>query len=290
MDIVGNDGSVALEAGPTTAVSRETAARSAIVYASCVPGTRLEEILRQLYRRVGDSSIDLDVTSSCIASGTAGCGTLTSCAGLTITPDAGCETHCEGEMLVRCDDQSTFSTKCSFFGETCLQGVNGSSAACTAQSAPACDPQIATVTCTADGRPTKCGENGRQIVGVQCSLLGLSCGAGGCSGNGEHCNGESDTTVSYDGLSCDGDRLSACVNGGTTILDCSSRVVGATCQRSSGGSVYCGFGVECDPLTTTTSCDGDSVVLCNGGAIDRVDCTSLGFARCVTVGTRASCE
>jgi hypothetical protein len=44
------------------------------------------------------------------------------------------------------------------------------------------------------------------------------------------------------------------------------------------GHLNCGLGAECDVGSAyEVTCEGDELVLCNAGRIDRVDCKALGF-------------
>jgi hypothetical protein len=99
--------------------------------------------------------------------------------------------------------------------------------------------------------------------------------------------------VIYEPVSCNGAKLTACVGNGLTTFDCGKHIVGATCQTmpvDGGAKSYCGLAADCkpgDPAQAT--CDGDNVVVCNGGRIDRVDCKSLGFGGCIASKTYAFC-
>jgi hypothetical protein len=124
--------------------------------------------------------------------------------------------------------------------------------------------------------------------GPDCAALGLACATGVCVGTGAACTG--DTTpgagdVVYHGLSCDNGSLVACVNGHEQRLGCSSIAPGFSCQSYNGVS-FCGIASECVPAEPGSgagsrgTCDGNSVVFCNAGRIERIDCVSLGFERC----------
>ena len=88
-------------------------------------------------------------------------------------------------------------------------------------------------------------------------------------------------SVNYDqGISCNGAKLLACMNGFEQEVDCATLVSGFTCQTS-GMKSFCGIAGECDPTAgVAATCEGDNVVVCNGGRIDKVDCKSLGFTGC----------
>ncbi|MBK9266372.1 MAG: hypothetical protein IPM54_42125 [Polyangiaceae bacterium] len=67
------------------------------------------------------------------------------------------------------------------------------------------------------------------------------------------------------------------VNDAEHELDCGLLADGFTCQTVNGTS-FCGLASECYDLKP--ACEGDSVVLCNAGRIDKIDCKSLGFTGC----------
>jgi hypothetical protein len=61
------------------------------------------------------------------------------------------------------------------------------------------------------------------------------------------------------------------------------------CGQSFDNKFFCGLASECLPAElpsvdaqrgTTVSCDGDTLVFCNVGRIERQSCTELGFVRC----------
>jgi cysteine-rich repeat protein len=86
--------------------------------------------------------------------------------------------------------------------------------------------------------------------------------------------------------SADGSALDACVNGRQALLDCSLQGPRFRCQEA-GGIAFCGLASECVPelgylnrFAFKESCDGDTLVFCNKGRIERVDCLSLGFVGC----------
>jgi len=100
--------------------------------------------------------------------------------------------------------------------------------------------------------------------------------------------------ITWDGLECQGDTLQACAGGRTTLLDCGVAAPGFGCQ-SVGGFAFCGLASEClpahlpgaDQAGSPTICEGSTVVFCNAGRIERIDCLTLGFDGCAE--TAAGC-
>jgi hypothetical protein len=81
-------------------------------------------------------------------------------------------------------------------------------------------------------------------------------------------------------MSCQGTEAHACVNSAEHVYDCGSLGEGFTCQGT-GKYAFCGLGNECNPGGTfQTTCEGDQIVVCNAGRVDRVDCKALGFEGC----------
>jgi hypothetical protein len=135
--------------------------------------------------------------------------------------------------------------------------------------------------------PVYCARRG-VFRGPDCASLGLSCSAGSCIGSGAACTPGSfprEGYVFYDGVRCDGDALITCANGNEHRLACSSVAEGFSCHTLNGTS-FCGLAAECVPAEPgagngpDATCEGNNVVFCNAGRIDRIDCTSLGFERC----------
>ena len=72
------------------------------------------------------------------------------------------------------------------------------------------------------------------------------------------------------------------MNGGLHEIDCSEVGAGFSCQTF-GTSAFCGLAAECDPSSGAVSdatCEGDQLVFCNAGRLDKLDCKSLGFSGC----------
>ena len=165
---------------------------------------------------------------------------------------------------------------------------------CVPASAPACvrdDGGNYTRRCNDDGRPTYCAGS-IELAGLRCSDLGLACASGTCLGTEGSCASFDDVgveSISYaKGISCSGGILKACVGkgvtGGISSVPCTQFSPAFTCQeivRQGAIVPYCGLGSACDaPSRRNLTCEGDSVVVCNAGRIDKIDCKSLGFAGC----------
>jgi len=167
-----------------------------------------------------------------------------------------------------------------------------------------------------DGEPTFCSSNdtsadasdGTVSLGPMCADFGLECGVGDprkiavCRGGGGACEGDGVSGVPLPigafigGMSCAGNTLTACVNGGATQIDCSKVGVGFTCQTMASQPtepaqvMFCGLASECDPRPNGSdvldlgiqppTCDGTKLVVCNAGRLDSIDCTTLGFTGC----------
>jgi hypothetical protein len=63
------------------------------------------------------------------------------------------------------------------------------------------------------------------------------------------------------------------------VFDCGTLAEGFTCQ-SAQGLAFCGLASECPLVDTAATCEGDNIVLCNAGRVDRIDCKALGFDGC----------
>ena len=208
------------------------------------------------------------------------------CLGWSRTPSSGgtCAT-CSGSVATRCGEEARVTVDCAKLGLSC-----DAIAICSSEPGTACDRATFTQKCTSDGTPEFC-DDGAVFHGPRCADLGLSCGAGGfCTGSGDACQDETSTSgsgVSWDGLACDGDTLQACVGGRKATRDCSSAGPGLGCQAFD-GIHFCGLASECLPgeqprgaqRGSAVRCEGSTVVFCNAGRIERVDCKTLGFDGC----------
>jgi hypothetical protein len=170
----------------------------------------------------------------------------------------------------RCEGATIVSDDCEGVSRRCV--ASSTEVACVPLRADPCAP----------GAPPRCnGDSYEQcLAGVyvpvrECgrALARCDAAAGGCVGTGSPCMG--------DAVSCDGTRVSRCRGSRSSPVDCALLVTGAAC-RTVGGHAFCGGGTECDPTTAppTGRCEGDTLVLCAGGAALRFNCRDAGFAGC----------
>ena len=138
-----------------------------------------------------------------------------------------------------------------------------------------------------DGAAHNClSSTAGEITSPVCADFGVACGDGPigsskmCIGAGPGCNAQPYTLEAIEldhGIACQGTGLRTCVNGFEHLLDCAALATGFTCQT--GTTSFCGFATECE-VETAGACEGDAVVVCHGGRIDKVDCKTLGFTGC----------
>lgn len=149
--------------------------------------------------------------------------------------------------------------------------------------------------CTTDDRPFGCepiGPDGWYFEKRVCSDFGLTCNQNSwprfpdCVGTGAACELPSKwwyyDWYTYDyrigAIACESETtLRSCVGTAEQLIDCGSLGLGFKCIP--GETPYCGLASECNADTPIT-CDGDSIVVCNAGKIQKVDCKSLGFETC----------
>jgi hypothetical protein len=101
-----------------------------------------------------------------------------------------------------------------------------------------------------------------------------------CQGTGPACTelyDYSDVRFVPD-LGCEGTTARICMNYREHVFNCGTLAKGFTCQASQWED-YCGLASECVSGNSAT-CEGDDIVLCNAGRLDRIDCKALGFDGC----------
>jgi len=280
-DNAGGSAGASGNAGPLFPIDPSAAARAAVLIGSCIPDDRPNGHLSGFYTDFEPSdSYNLAASIQCLSAKTNGCEGVKECLGVQVTLDGPCVDTCAGNVAIACDDEVKFTIDCSRIGLTCHGGD------CIGGPPKACDEATFQETCVG-GAPHTC--TSRERIGPKCADLGLVCETGtmgpACVGTGPACqsNGTSPLSPSFDeGLACDGSTLSACLNGKTATRECAGVGQGFGCH-SSGSAFFCGLGAECNPLESkwTETCDGDSVVLCNAGKVEKIDCKSLGFAGCL---------
>ncbi|MEJ7732286.1 MAG: hypothetical protein WKG00_24150 [Polyangiaceae bacterium] len=261
------------------------ALRAAVFIGSCIPDDGINRNLRNMYNDAAAGSFyhyyrnEVD----CFANKANGCAAVEECLGIAVDKvSAGCPSSCNGDVYTGCDKTLQFTADCSVLGLSCDEGLS-----CTETvPGPACDPGSFASACD-QGALLYCA-GGKERHGMLCAEYGLSCQtvstSATCVGPGPACVGgsTSGTGASLDsGLACAGGDLVACVNGGELQVACESVTKGSTCQSASGES-FCALATECVPPGGDATCQGDSVVVCNAGRLDVVDCTALGFTGCLS--------
>lgn len=226
------------------------------------------------------------ISLSCISSVTNGCDGVFDCYGLS--PLRGNETceSCEGNVAIICEEG--FRWDCGKLDASCQSGT------CVLNNIENCDDTDFRSICDTEGRPNDCDDYVHK--GPVCSERGLQCDESDssnarCRGTGQSCDSSDDTgyfDIEPIGYACDGDILTACVNGAMAELDCRPFGVGFSCQQV-GGAFFCGTASECDPKSYQATCDGDQLAVCNAGKIERINCIELGFSGCLE-DRRSRCE
>jgi hypothetical protein len=257
--------------------------RAAIFVGSCIPDDGIGQWLAEFHTEKSDDPLqNYPVENvSCFKDKANGCQAVQDCLGATFEPAAAaCAPMCNGNVFTVCADGVKITADCAKFGGTCSTTEQN----CVIEPlGPTCDSSTFMDGCQ-NGAPLVCTD--RETKGPDCAKYGLTCGEGGlggvaCIGSGPMCNvqGTSSLSINFDeGIACNGAKLRACVNGFEHELDCATLGTGFTCQTGASGS-FCGLAAECEPGADAT-CEGNSVVVCNAGKIEKVDCTTLGFTGC----------
>ncbi len=270
------------------AFTAEQVVRAAVLFGTCVPDDGAYALLDDAYY---DPSLDFfEVTRAdaigCLAESTDGCAAIARCTGLEFDLTGPCTRRCDGDTFDGCDDAWHFRVPCGMAGLVCDPDQG-----CVDPTAAMCDDEAFDETCR-EGHAERCNDD-RVRGEYVCEELGLACSVtaerADCRGTLGECTATSRGRLDIVAMSCvDGDTLEGCVNGGVHRLACGTIAEGFTCQ-SMGGEEFCGLGDACDPRILdgedgTATCDGDTIVICNAGRLDRVDCTSLGFTGCAVGG------
>jgi hypothetical protein len=257
---------VARAAAPALPGSRDpkVLARAAVVVGSCIADDGIDRNLDAMWASIVNHARYWDrlaLQADCLAGSKCGCGAVETCIGFEAKEGAAAAApKCSGSTFSLCEEASPGRFAC----------VNVDCAAVGLT----CDPDAL---CS---RPpnTTCGA-------ADCAAVGLTCAADQCVGGGAACSGGAaspEGDFRPEGLSCSGAMMDACVGGKRATLDCSKLGPGFACQTVS-GQFFCGLGSECLPGNagpTAVKCEGNTVVFCNAGRVDRVDCKSLGFTGC----------
>ena len=278
---------------PSTSFNADAVARAAVVLGSCWSDDGVDRDATHIWASnlsVAHTVFMAATQLTCLANAACGCATLERCLGRkTVTTATSCNVGCNGSSFTYCGDAFALPAgyqviqDCSFIGQLCDNTV-----ACVEPSAVPCDSSMYTAGCDADGHPLYCG-GGLVQRGPRCSDLGLNCSRGQCIGRGAACVNQDLTqqeTVQFEGTSCSGGTLTACVNGHITTIDCATLGPGFSCQTV-GTRFFCGLAGECAPgtnyspsTTNPASCNGTVLSYCNAGRLEHIDCTTLGFSGC----------
>ncbi|MBK8996260.1 MAG: hypothetical protein IPM35_11010 [Myxococcales bacterium] len=262
------------------------ALRAAVMIASCIPDDDPHGYLKDFYYERGDLYDSNPSSIACVAARNDACAAVRDCLGLESDSGGPCEPSCSGSVLQACDDSLRFRLDCAkrnmqcSSSEGCIPCHPGP--ACNKDTEDRCDGQV----------PVNC-RDGHETPMADCGLLGLGCGideygSARCAGKNGQCAANKGGEASIEaGVSCSGTKLTACVNDGLFEIDCGDVALGFGCQTL-GQASFCGLAAECDPSLADPSCDGDALVMCNAGKLEKVDCASLGFAGCDAARARCA--
>ncbi len=283
---------------PPSQRNADSIARAAAVVAACWPDDGPDRNATHMWNPRAAEGIFFErfvLQAECLAHANCGCAAIEHCLGVTIAPAPQCPATCAGSRFSTCGPAdgvpagSALTIDCSAVGLTC-----DPAAGCAAGPAQSCDPATFYARCDGQqGTPEYCVK-GFAEFGTKCGDLGLYCNRGACVGSlndfGEGCANTStyqpgDINVIPDGC-LQPDELYACVNGQTTGVNCPSFGAGFKCQVI-GQGYFCGLASQCEAATdyapshlNPPTCDGSSVVYCNAGRTERIDCLELGFTGC----------
>jgi hypothetical protein len=292
---MGADGAVVTPSGP---IDPAAAARAALFIATCISDDGVNRTLQQLYLERTKNTYRSRAVIECLASKTNGCEAMRDCLGISYSADGGCgDASCTDNVYNECSGSSfRLCVDCSKTARTCTARP---STYCVGPGETECD--VSTTTGVCDGNtPVACVE-GLLLRGSDCAAYGAVCAVlytrqeggsmTGCKGAGGACVGTSNDdaiTARWEGDHCENGKLVGCLANGLSTLDCAESAAGFTCfdapDANAGSRAYCGTAAECSPESpwakVAATCEGTSVVMCNGGKIDKVDCTTLGFTGC----------
>jgi hypothetical protein len=230
----------------------------------------------------------LEYTTQCFADRTDGCAAVEDCfAAHAVFNEGECNTTClPGNVAQICAGTHSLFLECDRLGMQCTP--RGCSPYPVLEP---CDP--VTFEQCQDGTPYHCSvDYPYSRRGAPCSEIGMECSViqvgsepwSVCKGTGAACESLS---TSYNSISfgaadvaCQGTEARACVNGAEHVYDCGSLGDGFACQGT-GTYAFCGLSNDCNPGGTfQTTCEGEQIVVCNAGRVDRIDCKALGFDGC----------
>ena len=246
-----------------------------------------------MWMGMSDSGMyDVSDMMSCIKEAGSDCARLELCYNegrtLQVCDMATYENHCEGAMMVKCEegmvryfdctrlDPLYGDTICTAEGESGVECIGGRD--CGEAMATECDGEVLEMCIEGDFMRLDC-----RFVGARCRLY--MPGLYYCVGTGADCD---DTDATW----CNGTNLVRCLGGKEARFDCAGELgTDFTCFQAEGQEAECGpAGTECDVDEYVDHCDGSSLVYCRFGTVDRVDCASLGFVTCVPTEATAYCR
>jgi hypothetical protein len=288
--VAGSDGAAATggSGGVAPPSLVETYARAGAVVGSCMPDDGINRNVARFWDPLPPPIFwsQLGRQASCLATAGGGCQALKTCLGYELTTGGpACTTNsCAGSMLTACGKDSGRTLRMTFDCAKVGQSCDPQAYCSDGPPVPCASTDPSARECTADGRGSIC-KNGTLLRTAPCADLGLTCQSGDCRGTGADCPASisgSEGQVYLQGFGCEGSRLRACVGGKEQPVDCAAQGQGFGCQSKDGHS-FCGLAAECLPSERdqgTTTCEGSTVVFCNAGRLQRVDCMALGFTGC----------
>jgi len=278
--------------GGWTKVDVAFGARAAVALASCLPRDTGEApddavagYLRDFYLPTVKWENQVGMHAECLAAATNGCASVDACIQSSVTQGANIGDTCINGVYEWSYQDLRVAQSCTALGMVCI--MQGNKPKCGLSQPPSC-ANSGQFTCSGD-TPTPC-LGGSLRTGLDCSTWGLTCAEdtffGGldlavCQGANGSCSPDAANWASleHNGVSCQGDLLEACVNGGLHNLDCGDMGIGLSCQ-SAGGAYFCGAASECNPATYQATCSGTTLTVCNAGRLEQVDCADMGFTGC----------
>jgi hypothetical protein len=292
----GGDGSI--PPAPSGPIDPAAAARAALLIATCISDDGVNRTLQELYLERTSNPYRSRAVLECLATKTNGCAAVTDCLGLRYSGDGGCgDASCTDNVYSECSGADfRLTVDCTKTGRTCIAKPG---AYCAANGEVECAEDTTAGLC--DGTTPVACVDGLLVRGRDCAQYGATCevlytyqtggSMTGCKGAAGACTGTSNDdalTARWEGVRCENGKLVGCLENGLATLDCAESALGFTCfDAPDGGSTsaaYCGTAAECSPKSpwakVAATCEGTSVVMCNGGKIEKVDCTSLGFTGC----------
>lgn len=263
-------------------------AKAAVMIASCVPDDDPHTYFKDWYFVRGDRHGRFLSWVDCVAARSDGCQAVKDCLGVSFDLGGPCDVGCSGSVAQYCDDSLRLRADCAKLHARCEAGEG-------------CVPCDAGASCTSttercDGQTLVRCDGGREVQGHDCGALGLQCDTmldftgepyATCRGPGAACSVDpllgSAPLPHLHGDGCQGNTLTACVQGKLFDIDCGQIGVGFSCQ-SFDGKPFCGLGSECDGSVSNDSvdavCDATKLVVCNAGVFTKVDCKAIGFSDC----------